>query len=239
MAPVLGVLFAVALAGAAGEGASRCARVGADLFRVLDQAQFEKEPEGSVRRVYDEATRAAALCPDDEGLAYLRLRSAELGRGALVGEVGPDTLAELRRLADEAAARFPRSARILTVDARVTRRADVARRACAADAAYVPARVALADVLVATGDWRGAERALGDKPMLASTSDGFVVLARIKLAKGDARGAIQAASEALHARAVDLIEPDARNPRPAVEAREIAARARELNHSAKRSRHQR
>ncbi len=69
--------------------------------------------------------------------------------------------------------------------------------------------------------------------MLASTSDGFVVLARIKLAKGDARGAIQTANEALHARAVDLIEPDARNPRPAVEAGQILARARELNHSAK------
>jgi hypothetical protein len=94
----------------------------------------------------------------------------------------------------------------------------------------VPAQVALADILVETGDWRGAEgalSALSDPSALAETSDGFVVLARIQLARGNSRGALHAANQALHGRRVDLIEPDARDPRPSREANSIAARARQ------------
>ncbi len=232
---VIGIVLTVA--SPASRNVDHCAQDGRSLFRALEMAQVEKEPESSIRDVYDAATRALATCPDDEMLAYLRLRAAELGRGTLVGQLAPEAIAELLRLAEGAAARFPESARILTVEARVSRRLDVARRACAADPGYVPAKVALADILVRSGDWRAAERALGDRSALAATSDGFVVLARIKLARGDARGALRATDLALHGRQVDLVEPDARDPRPAMEATEMAARARELAGSRERRAH--
>jgi hypothetical protein len=230
MAPALSALFAL-LVGVAtpppGAGES-CVGRGQGLYRALEMAQFEKEPEGTVRRVHEEATRASVACPDDETLAYVRLRSAELGRGALVGQSGPAAATEVLQLAQDAAVRFSQSARILTVEARLSRRIDVARRAYAADSRYVPARVALADALFNAGDLRAAEQALGDKRALGATSDGLVVLARIKLAQGDARAALRAANLALHRRQVDLLEPDARNPQPAAEATDLAARARHL-----------
>ena len=227
MAAPLIILIAIA-AGGAGPGglpADSCLQTQAALERALDSVQLEMEPESTLRRVYSEATSATQRCPTVEGLAYILVRSAELGRGALVGHLPTNGAPELPKLAAAAAERFPRSARILTVEARISRKPEVGRRALAADPQYIPARVALADILVQSGDWRGAEAILANTQGLDATNDGLVVLAVIKLEKGDARGALAKADQALRGRRGEPIEPDARDPRPVARAHAVAARA--------------
>ncbi|HXU63552.1 MAG TPA: tetratricopeptide repeat protein, partial [Polyangia bacterium] len=102
----------------------------------------------------------------------------------------------------------------------------VARRAAAAQPGYVPARVALADILLDRGDWRAAERVLADGTGLDGTSDGLLVLARVALAKGDARGALAMAKRVLTGRKPELVEPDAGDPRPLLRARAVEKQAR-------------
>jgi hypothetical protein len=188
-------------------------------------AQFQKEPEGSVLEVFKDSSKAAQRCPDDELVAYARLRSAELGRGDFVGNLKPASREQLRRDANEAAARFPRSARILTVGARANRTVSAARQAVATDETYVPAKVALGAALVDAGDASSAVKLLESTPNLSATSDGFTVLARARLAAHDPKGAIRAARSVFTGRQMELIEPDVRNQWPVIEAHEIAGLA--------------
>lgn len=227
-APAITIAFALLAAPDASAPSSpreECQRAGAPLMRMLEMAQFQKEPEGSVRTVFEGATKAAPLCPHDELVAYLRLRGAELGKGALVGALDPSAREQLRRDADEAAVQFPGSARILTIDARASGTVSAARRAVDEDGAYAPAKVALAAALVAAGDAQTAVKLLGTTPKLDATSDGFTVLARARLAVHDLRGAIRATRSVFTGRQMELIEPDAGNRWPVVEAHEIAGLA--------------
>jgi len=227
MAAAVGALIVVAVGGL-GAGAptsDECPRIQTGLESALELVQFNKEPEDGLRSIYSDATRATQECPEMEGLAYVRVRTAELGRGALIGLLPPDAPLELRELAAAAVERFPKSARILTVEARVSGNAEVARRAVAADPKYPPARVALADILVQSGDWRSAETILANTPRLNATNDGLVVWALVKLEKGDARGALAKANQALTGQHEEPIEPDARDPRPMMRAHAVAARA--------------
>lgn len=222
----IGPLIVVLLAAAPGRSKADCVRIERGLSRALEMAQFEKEPEGTVGKVFADSGTARQSCPDAEGLAYLHARSAELGGGALVGRLLPAGVAELRKITADAARQFPSSARILTVHARVSRDEAVARRAVAAEPEYVPARVALADILVDRGDWRAAERVLGEGRGLDGTSDGLLVRARVQLAKGDARGALATAKRVLTGRKPELLEPDAGDPRPLLGARAVEKQAR-------------
>lgn len=188
-------------------------------------AGVEKEPESTVRTVFDHATSGLQQCPDSEGLAYLRVRAAELGGGMLVGDPPPGGVSALRELTAQAADRFPTSARILAAYARVSREPSIARRAVAADAHYVPGRVVLADILLDSGNWREAEAVLGDGRGLDATSDGLVVFARIALEKRSPVTALARVREALTRRQFDVIEPDARDPRPLMRAHAIAGLA--------------
>ena len=227
MATPVTILIAVLVAGAVpGEPpADQCSRIQAALESALESAESRKEPEDALHGIYSEAVNATQRCPAAEGLAYVLVRSAELGRGMLIAELPDNGLPELPKLAATAAERFPASARILTVQARVSRDVDVARRALAADPRYVPARVVLADILVQSGDWRGAEAILEGTQHLSATNDGLVVLALVKLKKGDARGALAKANQALTGLREESIEPDARDPRPVMRAHAVAARA--------------
>jgi len=158
-----------------------CAKTRSELGHALKFAEFAKEPQDKVRQVFDGATAAQVRCPMDEELAYLRLRSAELGRGAFLGQKpSPAAAADWRRLARETAARFPRSARILTVDARGANSVDVAERAVALDEHYVPAKVALANALVAAGEASKATKILDGVTGLENVSDGYTALARAR-----------------------------------------------------------
>jgi tetratricopeptide (TPR) repeat protein len=188
-------------------------------------AQAEMEPEGTVPHVYVEATESEGRCPENENIVYLRLRSAELGRGAIVGQMAPQLIAEWKELARQEAKRFPASARVLTVAARASGELDVARRAVVANPHYAPASVALAEAMIDAGDPIGALKVLDGVGSLDATSDGFVALGRARLATRDFKGALKAATAALRHRQIDLVEPDAGDPRPSAAAHEIAARA--------------
>lgn len=231
---MIAALVVAVIAGSPAAAPEDCSRSERWLAGTLETAQFAKEPEGVVRTVFDAASSALQRCPDSEGLAYLRVRSAELGRGVLVGSAPPGGSAELRDLAAKAAERFPGSARILTVVARVSRDEPIARRAVGVSPGYVPARVALADILIDRGEWREAERVLGDGRGLDATSDGLAVLARVELAKGDARRALATAKRAMARRRPELVEPDAGDPRPLARAEQVAARAKAALRAGKR-----
>jgi tetratricopeptide (TPR) repeat protein len=227
MAPVIlcALLAATAAATGLSERKQSCDEVAQALTRALHMAELEMEPEGTVRRVYTEATDFEARCRNDERIAYLRLRSAELGRGALVGQSTPQIVADWKELARVEAKRFPASAPVLTVAARASGDVDLARRAVKADPRYAPASVALAQALVDAGRATDALQVLAGVRALDATVDGFVVLGRARFATGDYGGALQAATDALQRREIDLIEPDAGDFRPTAAAHEIAARA--------------
>jgi hypothetical protein len=223
VALVVAAAAAVALdAGPATSDANACDHVANALMHALQMAQVAKEPEGTVRRVFDDATNAQPRCAASEAVTYLRIRSAELGKGSFVGDLTPAARTEWRQLADDAAMRFPRSARILAVDARATGKIEIARRAVAADDAYAPARVALASALIASGDPASAAKMLDGLSGLDATSDGFAVLARARLASSDLLGALRAAKDQFTKRKIELIEPDAGNQWPVVDAHEVA-----------------
>jgi len=195
-----------------------------DLRKALDdelnRTSVAMEPESGLASIYDQATGAAARCPDSEGLAYLRLRTAELGRGAPVGRQPAAASDEWRKLVLTLLAKFPRSARIATIQARASGTIADARHALALDPTYLPARVALAAALVSSSPAEAATY-LTPEHDLATVSDGYAVLARTRWALGDSAGATEAAKVALHARAFHLIEPDGRDPRPVSAAHEV------------------
>jgi len=195
-----------------------------DLTKTLDdelnRTSIAMEPESGLASIYDQATRATESCPDSEELAYLRLRAAELGRGAPVGRQTPPASEEWRKLAPVLLAKFPRSVKIATVQARASGTVSDARHALALDRTYLPARVALAAALLSSSPAEAATY-LAPEHDLATVSDGYTVLARTRWALGDSAGATEAAKLALHARAFHLIEPDARDPRPVAGAHEV------------------
>jgi hypothetical protein len=222
---ILATILARAEAPSTASEPADCARTATSLLQTLELASFEKEPEGTVRKVFDDATKAEVRCPANELVAYVRLRSTELGKGAFIGDLTPSAREELRTEARKAATRFPHAVQILTIDARADGTTAAARRAMAADDNYVPAKVALAAALIRGGDSSGAVELLEATPNLDATSDGFTVLACARFAIHDAKGALRAARLVFKGRRSQLIEPDVGNPWPAVEAHEIAGLA--------------
>ena len=224
----LGVALATVLAvGGSGPGATThgtCERMAIALTQRLQGAELAKEPQDEVRAVSDGAEGARARCPGNETLAYLRARSAELGRGAFLGEQrSPAADADWRRLTREAAARFPQSARILAMAARATDDVGTAQRAVALDGQYVPARVALAAALIDAGN---AHLAVQTLDHLKGTRRDERWLHRPRSGAPRRQGPQRrrtAANEALTHRRPELIEADAGTPWPLSEAHEIAA----------------
>lgn len=221
MVATVGPLIAIVLGASTGAGAW-CAETEKGLSRALEETEFQKEPESALASIFASATAAAAKCPQSEGLAYLRIRSAELGRGQLIGAFSLDGGQELQESAAEAAQRFPQSARILTVRARVSRDGAAARRAVTIDPTYLPGRVVLGDILVDAGEWAEAEKVL---PSAQGVRDVLTVRARVDLARGDARAALERAERAVSAPRMDSAEPDARDPGPVRRAHAVAALA--------------
>ena len=201
-----------------------CGDLANDLDDEMNRTSLAMEPESGLASIYDQATQGAERCPDSEGLAYLRLRAAALGRGARVGRQAPSADDEWRMLTTFLAARFPQSAQIATVQARASGTAADARKALALNPKYLPARVALAAALRSSLPTEALTYLTPERD-LATVSDGYTVLARARWALGDSAGAIEAAKQALHARAFRLIEPDARDPRPLSGAHEVMGQA--------------
>jgi hypothetical protein len=211
------VILLVALAGAEGDHAA-CGNVEAGLRNALVATEMRMEPEAARLRIHEEATRALERCPASEGIAYVSLRASELVPDA----DGPEP--SLRRFVQELAARFPRSARIATIRARMEGTVDTARRAVAADAAYAPAQVALAAALLEAGDRSGARDAIDGVKDLGTTDEGYAVLARIKWTQGDGRGAMEAAQRQLKGgRRAPVVEPGSGDTKARSRAHEILA----------------
>jgi hypothetical protein len=214
------VVVLAAWLGAALPATERCEDLAGELQSNLDNAKMAMEPESALGAIYSRATEARDRCADNEPLAYLRLRAAELGRGASVGRQPASSIDEWRALARTLAAKFPKSARIATVQARASGALADARHATELDPSYAPGQVALAAALLSTNPAEAAA-GLASVKKLSAVSDGYTVLARVRFALHDLAGAAKAATLALHGREVDLIEPDGRDPRPLSGAHEI------------------
>jgi hypothetical protein len=104
------------------------------------------------------------------------------------------TVADVRAAVERASERFPKSARIATVRARVLGTAEAAQKAIALDGAWVPAKVALASAQVATSDFNTAVRTLAAAGDLSRIPGAQTLLGRAKLMSGDAAGALAALS---------------------------------------------
>jgi len=191
-----------------------------ELQGEMNRAQMAMEPESKLSFIYQRATSANDQCADNESLAYLRLRSAELGRGATVGHQSAASLAEWQGLAQTLARKFPRSVRLGTIAARASGSVDDARRAVSLDPSYAPAQVALAAALISTDPTEAITHLVAIRD-LSVVADGHSVLARARFAVHDLDGAEKAATSAIRRRSIDQIEPDARDPRPISAAHEV------------------
>jgi tetratricopeptide (TPR) repeat protein len=128
-------------------------------------------------------------CPDLEPQRYYLLRTAELGysdKGARQSDGGYQ---EARPLAEEALRKFPHSARIATVAARLDSSVEAAQHAIALDENYGPAHTALAIALARNGNAFAAFAILAAHASNLSAS-ALLARARIKMVVGDAHGAI-------------------------------------------------
>ena len=198
-----------------------CAADERAIAKRFSMAALAMEPESTVGGIYDRATKAEQQCPSSEPIAYYRLRAAELGRGGSMIPSEADRH-DLEAMASQAAARFPRSARIATILARTKGTEGAAHLALALDPAYVPAKVALAAAMIRAGRADDARALLEQVPDLGSTPDGFAVLAQARWKMGDVSSARKAAQLALTQSSLPTpgAEPDARDPRPQLSAHE-------------------
>lgn len=222
IAGLLGFAFAMTSAVAVADAGteSRCSADERALAKRFSTAALAMEPEGVVGGIYDRATESEGRCADSEPIAYFRLRAAELGRGGpMVHATGTDQ-SELEAIAAKAVVRFPTSARIATAKSRIVGTVASAEQALALDPAYAPAKVSLAAAMLHFGQPAEARALLERTPNLGSTSDGFSVLAQAALRLHDLKAARKAAQTALTGRDVELVEPDARDPRPKLNAHE-------------------
>jgi hypothetical protein len=201
-----------------------CDELATSLQASLERSAMAMEPESNLAWIYATASDAGTRCSENESVAYLQLRAAELGAGASVGRQPAPASNGWRTMAPSFAVRFPRSVRIAAIRARASGTVADARGALNLDPEYLPARVALAAALLPT-DPAQAATYLSPGAKLGVVSDGYTVLARVRWALHDVDGAIQAANLALHGRSMHLIEPDGRDPRPLSGAHEILGRA--------------
>jgi tetratricopeptide (TPR) repeat protein len=218
------LVLALSLAQVAFPDASSDAGCASDeraFAKRFSMAVVAMEPESVLGGIYDRATDSERRCPQSEAIAYFRLRAAELGRGGPIVRPAEADSAQLETMATEAYKRFPRSARIATARARILGGLEPAKQALGLDPTYAPAKVALAAAMLASGQATEARDLLEQVPNLGSTSDGLTVLARARLKARDLGGAQKAAQLALRGRNIDLVEPDARDPRPELGAHEI------------------
>src|SRR4051812_16662206 len=193
-----------------------CAQIETNLRRELSVTAMQMEPEASRLRIRRDSVEASRGCPDSDEIAYLGLRAREL----VPGDADPDLA--FRKYIQEVAARFSCSVKIATVRARQEKTVDAARRAVAIDPAYAPAQVALARALLAANDAAGAAAAIGGVKDLCHLDDGYAVLARVKWARGDVAGAIDAAQKEISGgRRSPTIEPVSQSAIPMAEAHEV------------------
>jgi tetratricopeptide (TPR) repeat protein len=153
-----------------------------------------------LRRAAEEDLRA---CPGLEPQRYYLARMAELGYSGARRAGGP--VPGARALAEESLREHPLSVRIATVVARLDGSIKAAQHAVTLDPGYAPARTALAAALAANGDRSAALATLGAGS--GQPAAVLIVRARIRLAAGDASGALADAQAAGNAGPKNQPEP--------------------------------
>jgi hypothetical protein len=144
------------------------------------------------RTAFQENVEHVDRCPQVERVWYLALRVAELGGGVFPAQLAGSTVADVRTAADKAVERFPKSARLATLRARLLGTADAAQAAIKLDANWTPAKVALASAYVGTSDFNTAARTLSGAGDLSRIPGAATLLGRAKLMSGDFEGALVA-----------------------------------------------
>jgi tetratricopeptide (TPR) repeat protein len=158
---------------------------------------------GVFRTIGDEAVAALRQCPQSATLWYLAARSAEVLEGPTNGQAFAEE-GGLKKVVGDALAHAGESAPVVTVAARVESSMALARKACALDPRYQPARRALAEILAKEGAF---EEALNIA--VAKTPSGAMALtrARVLLAARRPAEAAQEARKALTLTQVDELAP--------------------------------
>jgi tetratricopeptide (TPR) repeat protein len=175
-----------------------CAGVAETFEARMALSPGAADEDGAFILLRREAEHDLSSCPDLEPQRYAVARMAELGYSATRARRGtaePDA----RVLAEEALRQHPGSARIATVEARLDGSVQAAQRAAGLDPGYGPARTALAAALARQGDTAAALASLaGDASGLSRAA--LIERARIKLDRGDAKGALADLRAVDHAR---------------------------------------
>lgn len=172
---------------------------------------FVKIPESTLARLARETDEIRdARCASNASMAYASLRLAELGAGqnTPIGLLSPERRAELRTRAAQLSESFPSSVQIATIYARLEASPDAARKALSIDPGYPPAHAALAAALLETDQAAEAEAALSQIKDISRLSDGYALLARIRLALGNTAGAIASARKGLAELRSSHLEPN-------------------------------
>ena len=195
LAKLLAFVLAIALGSASASAqVVNCAGV-ADVFAgrlALSAGAIDED--GAFVLLRGAAEQDLRSCPDLEPQRYFVTRMAELGYSA-GGRRSEAPDAGARALADDALRKYPQSARIATVAARLDGSVEAARRAMAIDPGYAPARTALAVALAGQGDTSAALAMLtGSASTMSATA--LIARARIRLAAHDAVGALADAKAA-------------------------------------------
>lgn len=165
-------------------------------------------------------------CPGNAELAWVQLRLLELGAGRGTFPVGlrtPETDRRWRALAQEWTARAPDSAPLATMAARADGSVEAAQRAVRIGPDYAPAHAALAEALLRKGQPDKADEAMRQVRHPAALTDGYSLLARIRLARGDIAGAQRAARLVLAGRHDDPVEPAGVTTQQRIQAKEVMA----------------
>jgi hypothetical protein len=187
----LWVLILIAASGASPASAAQadCAGLAAKFEARLALLPGAADEDGNWVLLRREADLDLHSCPDLEPQRYFVVRMAELGYPAVGSRRGDAADATAMALAEDALRKHPDSARIATIVARLSGSIESARRATALDPSYGPARTALAAALAASDNAAAAIATVpGDPSSLSAAA--LIERARIKLAAGDAHGAL-------------------------------------------------
>jgi len=162
---------------------------------------------GAFRSAFEAGREALLTCPQAEPLWYAVVRTAELGFGTFPVSLGGADAADPVDAARHAADRNPKSARIVTVLARLTGTVAAAREAVALDPSYAPARTALAAALVHAGQPDQALALLAAGPDIEAAPGTRTMRAQALLAAGRAGDAVNEARRDLNANWPNAPEP--------------------------------
>jgi tetratricopeptide (TPR) repeat protein len=188
--------------GSANAADSQCAALEDQLEVRLSVLNFAADQWGGFRGLGDSALEAVKTCQESERLWYLAARSAELLEVPFGGEAFA-SYGGAKKIAADAAAHAPHSAKVATVLARLDGSVASAQKAYELDRDYTPARDALALALSDEGRLADAMALLQGRTFL----EDHLTRARILLQVNQTNEAAAEARSALKMPLASLQEP--------------------------------